>query len=235
MISKDMDAATAALRRLLITMQALRSTNGCDWDRQQTPDSLKKYIIEEAYEVIEAIDHSDPVEICEELGDLLLQVVFQAQIFRERNLFDMTDIADAIDKKLKRRHPHIFAGTPAENREADWERIKQEERTAKGQSHTLASRIPHAFPALKRAEKLSAALTGTMNQPEPVRQSLLQAISPLAENETQISERLIGDILFRLTTLARCHDIDAEEALRLTVDRRIKEIDQGAGCCPDRL
>lgn len=235
MSSDNYDQATAALKRLLTTMQTLRAPEGCDWDRQQTPDSLKKYIIEEAYEVIEAIDNGDPIEICEELGDLLLQVVFQAQIFCEKNLFDITDVADAIDKKLKRRHPHIFAGAPVENREAEWERIKTEERAAKGKSLALDSRIPQALPALKRAEKLAALMHSAMAVEQQPANSLHELLRTLSDSGMQISEQVFGDLLYKLTAHARTLGIDAEEALRLTVDHRIKEYEQGAGCCPDRI
>ena len=115
-----------SLQELIDIMALLRSENGCQWDSAQTPESLKTHILEEAYEVLEAIDQGDPDEICDELGDLLLQVVFQSQIFTESGLFGMAEVAKSISNKLKRRHPHIFADADHEGHEQRWEEIKQQ-------------------------------------------------------------------------------------------------------------
>lgn len=234
------NSALDSLKKLLLTMKTLRSPDGCDWDRQQNPDSLKKYIIEEAYEVIDAIDRGDTEEICEELGDLLLQVVFQAQIFQEQNLFGMAEIADSIDTKLQRRHPHIFASSSPENSEFDWERIKREERSAKGLSLQLESRIPQALPALKRAEKLASTLARNVERSESVEatcQQIMESLPRIMQPATsrQVTEQEIGNILYNLTALARSLDIDAEDALRQSVNRRIKTYDKSTDGCPDRL
>ena len=222
--------ALESLKELLYTMKTLRGPDGCEWDRQQDPDSLKKYILEEAYEVIDAIDRGTPSEICDELGDLLLQVVFQAQIFQERGVFGMADVAAAIDTKLRRRHPHIFASAP-ENRRLTWEDIKQDEITEKGHSTKLSNLIPKALPALKRAEKLVSAISRTAEKPQPAEATcqkiivaMKQITQPIVGRED--TERRIGDILFNLTALARSLEIDAEDALRQSVDRRIKNYDK---------
>jgi MazG family protein len=226
--------AIVALEELLQTMRTLRSPDGCEWDRQQDPDSLKKYILEEAYELVHAIDTADPEEICEELGDLLLQIVFQAQIFEEMKLFGIAEVANSIDSKLKRRHPHIFADADPSSREEDWNRIKREERTEKGKSLTLASCIPQALPALKRAEKLAGCLardTKTSAHPLSAMRKITGYLAELGQTTepSQSTERQIGNILYQMTVLARCLDIDAEEALRTTVEQRIKYHDKS---CP---
>ncbi|HKJ05065.1 MAG TPA: MazG family protein [Geopsychrobacteraceae bacterium] len=223
-----------AIKRLLLTMETLRGPCGCEWDRYQTPESLKKYILEEAYEVIEAIDRGDPLEVCEELGDLLLQIVFQAQIFREKGAFSMVEIADSINQKLLRRHPHIFINTASESIDSDWERIKTKELLDKGKSTSLRDRIPLSFPALKRAEKLAKALTRTTEVTQGVNKTCelaaTEALTQLNQQETKqkITEQLIGDALFELTNLAKFHGVDAEDSLRQAVDRRIKLYDEGS-------
>lgn len=231
MTEETINAALSSLKSLILTMETLRNPGGCDWDRQQSPESLKKYILEEAYEVIDAIDRGDAMEICEELGDLLFQVVFQTQIFSERGLFGMAEVAEAIDSKLRRRHPHVFASSSRED--FDWERIKQEERAEKGQSPQLESRIPQALPALKRAEKLAGILSHSSSDAETVEPSSLKlakqmAQLPCPDAEQQDTDHALGDILYDLTTFANNLNIDAEEALRQAVDRRIKKYDRSA-------
>lgn len=224
------EPALRALQSLLETMRTLRSPEGCEWDRQQSPGSLRKYILEEAYEVVDALDRGQTEEICEELGDLLLQVVFQAQIFAEQGAFSMTEVATSIDSKLKRRHPHIFADADPASLDSEWERIKREERTGKGQSLCLDSRIPKALPALKRATKLISVLQRESRQPLSSLQATRQITGYLAElggdsfNQNS-AEQQLGNLLFQVVTLARSLGVDAEEALRQTVDRRIKDHD----------
>ena len=144
----------------------------------------------------------------------------------------MAEIAESIDSKLRRRHPHIFASS---SRDAfDWERIKQEERDEKGQSPQLESRIPQAFPALKRAEKLASILSHSSIEPETLevtKQKIAEQISQLAypDADQQATEHEIGDILYNLTTYAKNLNIDAEDALRRAVDRRIKKHDRSIG------
>src|SRR3989442_12828403 len=143
--------------RLVEIMARLRSPGGCRWDREQSPESLRPYVIEEAYEVVEAIERGDPDALRDELGDLLLQVVFQSQLAAEAGRFTIADVAAAIADKLVRRHPHVFGDV--EVRDADevmrnWRRIKAEERQARGGKHDLLGGVPAASPALVRAEQL---------------------------------------------------------------------------------
>ena len=143
------------LERLINIMARLRGPSGCPWDKEQTPQSLKPYLIEEAYEVLEAIDRNDDSEIKEELGDLLLQVVFHAQIASEENRFTIDDVAEAIADKLIRRHPHVFGDTQADTPDEvirNWEAIKAEEKPDKRAS--LLDGVPQHLPALLKARRL---------------------------------------------------------------------------------
>ncbi len=155
-----MSDAETALRRLLDVMARLRDPeSGCPWDRDQTHASLARYAIEEAYEVIDAIDGGDDHELRDELGDLLLQIVFHARVAQERGAFAFADVADAVADKMVRRHPHIFEDLTFKDRaaqEADWERRKAEERAAKadGAPASALDDVPRTFPALMRAAKL---------------------------------------------------------------------------------
>lgn len=163
---KSPAAASTAFAHLLDIMATLRSPNGCPWDAQQTPESLKPYLLEETYEVLDALDRNEPMSICDELGDLLLQIVFHARIFEERGLFTMTDVSNAIVNKLIRRHPHVFADNQTGDKRmlaAQWDRIKTEERRADGKTGSLLGNIPRQLPALQTAQKL-AAKTGPLDE-----------------------------------------------------------------------
>jgi len=143
--------------RLVEIMARLRSPGGCPWDREQSPESLRPYVIEEAYEVVEAIERGDPDALRDELGDLLLQVVFQAQLAAEAGRFTIADVAAAIVDKLVRRHPHVFGDV--EVRDADevmrnWRRIKAEEQRARGIEPDPLAGVPAGLPALARAQHL---------------------------------------------------------------------------------
>lgn len=155
----DPTSATQAIVRLLGIMDKLRDPGGCPWDREQTLQTLTPYLLEEAHEVIEAIESGDAEHHREELGDLLFQVVFQARIARESGKFDFASVCDAISDKLTRRHPHVFAdATVSGSGEVvkNWERIKSEERKEKGQAPRSAiGGVPLALPALVRAERLT--------------------------------------------------------------------------------
>ncbi len=219
----------SAFEELVQTMATLRGAEGCKWDQQQTPESLKPYILEECYELLEAIDRGDQDEICDELGDLLLQVVFQAQIFAEQNSFTIEDVADAINQKLIRRHPHIFQQESYQGHELRWEKIKLEERKRRGQSNRLADRIPSTLPALKRAAKLCRKLQQEENL-EPTSQVKLK-VSELHEQvgklqkSQEISSGHISNLLFSIAQLAQAADIDPEDALRKQIYETIVKID----------
>ncbi len=213
------------LSKLVSTMRLLRSQNGCSWDREQSPESLRPYILEEAYELIDAIDRGDTNDILAELGDLLLQVIFQAQIFSEKGLFGIGDIAEGINSKLQRRHPHIFSTEETSKKHPDWEQIKQQELQEMGKPTDFASRQPVNLPSLKLADKCCRYLskksttTGPPFEPGELHLSL----------DEPISEEKLAEGLFSLVFQAQKQDIDCDLALRKYVLNLLHKADQ-KGC-----
>lgn len=203
------------LRELLATMHILRSPGGCPWDAEQTPESLAPYILEEACEAIEAIESGAPARIVDELGDLLLQIVFQAEIFAERGVFDFADVAAGINVKLRRRHPHVFAGrTTAKSTEElsrQWEHIKREEQAAQPAPLHPLGHLPDHLPALQRAQKLvSRAWRAGLPQ---------QQYLPPRLHNTTINEEELGQALLTLVQQAEVSGLDAEQVLRRALRR----------------
>ena len=203
-------------------MRLLRSSNGCPWDREQTHASIRKNLLEEAYEAAEAIDLNDMVLLKEELGDVLLQVVFHAQMESEKGGFDLNDVADGICKKLIVRHPHIFADVVAETPKEvlrNWENIKQREKGQETCAATLES-VPKTLPALMRSEKIQKR-AGKAGFCYPDWQgafkdlrSELEELREAAESGEQLhTEEELGDLLFAAVNVARHLEVDAEEAL----------------------
>ena len=222
--------ATEEILKLLEIMATLRSSKGCPWDREQTPETLKPYILEEAYELIEAIDSGDTIEIRDELGDLLLQVVFLAQIFNERNKFGLTEITSSINRKLIRRHPHVFADETIDGHAQRWEEIKQQERSARGKGNKLADRIPANLPALKTATKVTKKMKG--EEPDAHIHTIQQNVSTLSrlmEKPLSFQDQLsstLGEIFFDTVKLATSLHIDAEDLVRKKTMQVISEIDR---------
>ena len=215
-------------RALVEVMARLRAPGGCPWDRKQTFETLKSYLLEETYEVMDAIDARDWPGLAEELGDLLLQPVFLAEMAAEAGLFTISDSLDAINQKLVRRHPHVFgdaiAETPEDVKER-WEEIKKREKSASqsGRSESVLDKVPRNHPALVEAEKISqkAASIG-FEWPDigGVVEKLQEEATELAkarqtENREHIEHEL-GDLLFTLVNLARFLKVDPEQALRKT-------------------
>lgn len=225
-----------AVERLLNIMATLRSPNGCPWDAEQTPESLKPYILEETYEVLEAIDSGIPEAICEELGDLLLQVVFLARIFEEQGAFDLGDVAKVIADKLVRRHPHVFGDQPPsdiKSLNAQWDRIKFSEKREKGESTMALGGVPRDLPALLRARKLGekACRSGFSDIDSvdffgEIRDGLDKLEQATKEGNQQAVETELGDILFAIVNFGRLEHVDAEEALRSTLNRFILRFEQ---------
>lgn len=215
---RDMRSAVT-LREI---MARLRAPDGCPWDRAQTRQTLKRHLLEETYEVLEAIDADDMAELCEELGDLLLQVYFHAQIAAEEASFTFADVTAALGEKLVRRHPHVFGDQAAANAEqalANWEQIKQAERRAKGKERSsLLDRVPSSLPALAAAQALGerAATVGFDWQTvRGVFDKVDEELDELrrAETPTERAEEL-GDVLFVLARVGSWLDVDVEDALR---------------------
>ncbi len=210
------------ISRLLDVMEKLRDPeNGCPWDIKQTHESLRKYVIEEAYEVAEAIDNGDDDELKSELGDLLLQVVFHGEIARVENRFDVNDIAKAICDKMESRHPHVFGNAnkrSVEEQNRDWEILKSNERSSKGQSSALDG-VSVALPALSRAYKLQkrASRVGfDWDDIYHVRAKIDEELSELDQAPKTEQAGEFGDALFALVNYGRHLGIDPEEALGLT-------------------
>lgn len=225
----SLDHTLTQLARLLKIMDRLREPGGCPWDAAQTPESLKPYLIEEAYEVLEAIDHGDQSALCEELGDLLLQVVFHARIGAERGAFDMAAVTAGIADKLERRHPQIFNDAPPLDRDdhhRQWEAIKRDEKNAKGVRHGLFDGIPTALPALQRTRKvLDRARRAGIPLPhvdlprEQWLQQMTVRLKSYVDESQEARAEILGELLIVL--LAKSEN-DPEQALRLALERYIK-------------
>ena len=216
-----------AVGRLARLMHTLRSPGGCPWDQEQTLQSLRPYLLEEAYEVLHALEAGDSNDHKEELGDLLLQVIFQSEIQNEEGRFSLADVADAIYAKLVRRHPHVFGSDTANNpKEAygSWEQIKAQERAKSGQKKkgTLDG-VPDALPALLRAyrigEKASSVgfdwshESGALQKLNEEMKELQELLENQASTPARIEEEF-GDLLFSAVNIARHLKIDPEAALR---------------------
>jgi MazG family protein len=229
-------------QKLVALMARLRAPGGCPWDREQTFDTIKSYLLEEAYEVMDAIDRKDWAHLPDELGDLLLQAVFFAQMAAEAGHFDITAALDAINEKLIRRHPHIFGDTAlhtSEDVKRRWDEIKVEERRAKGHHDGgLLDRVPRNVPALVEAAKISSkAAAAGFDWPsfEDVLSKLDEEVGELHEARSQgiaheHVEGEIGDILFVVVNLARFLKVDPEQALRRSnakFRRRFAAVEQG--------
>jgi ATP diphosphatase len=212
-----MSDALPGMRRLLEVMRRLRDPeSGCPWDLQQDGASLARYALEEAHELAAALETGDASAVRDELGDLLFQVVFQAQLATERNEYDFDAIAAGIADKLTRRHPHVFGG---EGSVEQWEQIKADERAARGAGGVL-DEVPLALPALVRATKLGKRAAGVgFDWPDAdgARAKVLEELVEVdaARNETtaRLAEE-IGDLLLAVTSLARHLQVDPETALR---------------------
>lgn len=218
-----------AFERLVGVMARLRGPDGCPWDRAQTLDSLRPYLVEEAYEVLDAIEAGTVEDHEEELGDLLLQVVFQAEIRRQEGAFDAADVAQAIADKLVRRHPHVFgadAGASLDEANRGWEAIKAAEKKAKAKDPSALSGVPRHLPALLRAQKVGEKASRVGFDWPSVDGALAKVVEELEELRAAIAggaraeiEHELGDALFSLVNVARFTDVTAEDALRGTVDR----------------
>jgi MazG family protein len=239
-------AAIDALARLVDMMALLRAPGGCPWDREQTHETLRPYVLEEAYEVLDAIDRGDPAVLRDELGDLLLQVVFHAELAREAGTFSIADVARAIADKLERRHPHVFADVAvrgADDVVRNWKQIKADERAeALGDDAGVLADVPRALPGLAHAQKVGDRLghvgfdwddvAGVLAALDAEREELGQAI---ASGSADAARRELGDVLLTLASLARHLDVSAELALREATDRlaarvrHVEKLARGAG------
>lgn len=224
-------SAADAFADLIRIMQRLRAPGGCPWDREQTHASIKPYLIEEAYEVAEAIDDDDFDELRKELGDLLLQVVFHAQMADEAGRFGIEDVVRAINEKMVRRHPHVFSDTEVSGSGEvlrNWARIKSEERKDRPDNSVVAG-VPRALPALLRAHRLgekASHIGFDWSRPEEVLDKVDEELGELRDaiagaNAADIEAEL-GDLLLALSSLGRHVGAHAEDALQKASDRFIR-------------
>jgi tetrapyrrole methylase family protein / MazG family protein len=221
------DVRSLTFTRLHEIVSILRSPEGCPWDREQTHASLRKNLIEEAYEVLETIDEDDPDHMCEELGDLLLQVMLHAQIEEEAGAFTVYDVIRTLNEKLIRRHPHVFGTTRAEDADealANWQAIKAEEKRSKGidlTEQSVLAGVPRDLPALMKAYKLQKKAATVGFDWSEAGQVLLKVEEEIAELKAELGaperapqrEEELGDLFFALVNLSRSLHIEPEQAL----------------------
>jgi len=223
---------------LVEVMERLRAEDGCPWDREQTHHTLRSYLLEESYEAIEAIEAGDDEELCQELGDVLLQIVFHAQIAREDGRFTADDVCRAIVDKLIRRHPHVFGDVVVDDAahvKVNWDRIKRDERGETETPRSAVDGVPRHLPALLRAQRiqerasqkgfdwdeLSGPLEKVTEEVEEVRQAWAEmgGVDGADEEARERLEEEYGDLLFSLVNAARFLNIAPEDALRLAVGK----------------
>lgn len=211
-------------------MNTLLGENGCPWDKEQTHDSLRKNLLEEAHEVIEAIDSKDMEHLKEELGDVLLQVVFHAKLAETEGHFNLNDVVQAITDKMIRRHPHIFADVKADDAEtvlSNWEEIKKKEKAGKGdkeEPQSVMSKLPPTLPALMKAEKVQQKAHRVGFDWDDAEGPKAKIVEELAEIDAAMKgdgdvEEEIGDLLFSAVNLARFAKVDPEQALNRSVQK----------------
>jgi tetrapyrrole methylase family protein/MazG family protein/ATP diphosphatase len=237
------DGATIA--RLSAVMRRLLDPGGCPWDREQTFESLRKYTLEEACEVIDAIDAGDRKAMREELGDLLLQVVFQAELARREGSFGLDDVVAGIVDKLVYRHPHVFGHLDADTADKvlqNWEKLKAKEKGVRG----VLAGVPRSMPALTRAQRIGEKVArvgfdwqDSSGSRAKVAEELKELDDAVERGDADATEDELGDVLFALVNLARHLHVDAEGALRRTIDKftsrfahvenRVREVHGGWG------
>jgi tetrapyrrole methylase family protein/MazG family protein len=226
----DKDEQNEGFQHLVDLMATLRGPNGCPWDRKQTPGSLKPFLVEECYEVVDALEDGSPEKIREELGDLLFQIVFHARIAEEQGQFTMADVITGIHEKMVRRHPHVFGDKRLSTDKevlANWEEIKKKEKGNQGRQSVLEG-VPKELPSLLRAHRLQerAARVGFdwthLNEVLPKLDEEITEFkdSLKAEDAVKIEEEL-GDLFFTLVNVSRFLGVNPDEALRKTISKFI--------------
>jgi tetrapyrrole methylase family protein/MazG family protein len=231
------------------TIARLRAPDGCPWDREQTHESLARFLLEETYEVLEAVHESNSDNLKEELGDLLLQIVLNAQVAKDNGTFDIEDVASGINAKMISRHPHVFADAKAENADAvlkQWEDLKEEEKKGKPKQESALDGIPRALPALMQALKISEKAVNQgfeWEHEDQIWQQLHSEIDELKEalrhekyekkrkdtKEFREAQLELGDVLFTIVNIARWNNMNPEETLLMANEkfkRRFKTMEQ---------
>lgn len=213
-------------------MKLLRAPGGCPWDAEQTHESIRRNFLEETYEVLDALDHDDPHAMCEELGDVLMQVAFHAQIEAERGRFTMEDVVNGVSQKLVYRHPHVFGNVQADTSEqvlVNWEALKRKEKGQRSTADAIES-VPHTLPALWRAEKIASktakagfdwdsAIHALGKLEEEVRELRKALESGKAADSPHGIREELGDTLFITSKIAQMSGVDPEDALHRACDK----------------
>jgi tetrapyrrole methylase family protein/MazG family protein len=222
-------------------MDALRGPDGCPWDRQQTRKTLIPFLIEETYEVVEALQDNDPVRIREELGDLLFQIVFHSRIAKENGEFTMDDVVAGIHEKMVSRHPHVFGDTSCNTSEEvlkQWDAIKKREGKF---SRSLLDGVPNALPSLMRAQMIQhrASKSGfDWHKTEEVVEKLDEEVeefkAALKTGDHALMEEELGDMLFTVVNISRFIKVNPEDALRRTIDRFVRRFEHMEGRAKDK-
>jgi len=218
------------IKPLTDVMETLLGENGCPWDKEQTHTSLRKNLLEETHEVIEAIDSADMPHLKEELGDLLLQIVFHSQLAYQEGAFNLNDVVETITAKMIRRHPHIFGDVQAADAETvltNWEAIKKQEKAGQPESSSIMSKLPPTLPALLKAEKVQQKAhrvgfdwDNAEGPKQKIREELAEVDAALA-GDGDVEEE-IGDLLFSAVNLARFAKVDPEQALNRSVQKFVR-------------
>ncbi len=220
------------LQELILLIKKLRAPDGCPWDRKQTMQDVGKYLLEEAYEVFDALKTNDPEHIQEELGDLLFLILFTTEIASESEKFTLTDAMRSIKEKMIRRHPHVFGNVKVDSVQDvkdNWQEIKKLERSGTEAEHRVFNSIPRSLPALKRAQKITATASRYgFDWPEAdhvlikLKEELDEMAHARETGDAQKIEEEMGDILFTLVNFSRFIQVDAEQALTGTIDKFLR-------------
>lgn len=224
--------AMLKLQALIELIRRLRAPDGCPWDRKQTRQDIGKYLLDESYEVQDALAENDPQHIREELGDLLFQILFIAELASEAGEFNLADVMTDVREKMIRRHPHVFGNVrvnSAEDVKDNWQVIKRREKKDRKEDPDIFGNVPRSFPALKRAQKITAIASrygfdwpdtdGVLNKLQEEYRELDQARS---QGDTKKTEEELGDIFFTLVNLCRFLSIDAETATSGAIDKFVR-------------
>ena len=232
----DKDALSESLFALIDLLTSLRGPDGCPWDALQTDSTIRMYVLEEAYEVVDAVERGCPEEVCQELGDLLFQILFLANLAEERGEFDFVDVMERITEKMKGRHPHVFGTVEVNSAEEvaeNWQEIKKREKDSLDTPSSLLQGLPADLPALLRAHRLSqrarqADFEGLVggegwSDVEARFEELKHAVS--SEDKKQIG-RKVGELLFGMADLARGWGLNAEDLLRKSNQKFIERVNE---------
>ena len=215
-------------------VKTLRGENGCPWDQVQTHESLERCMIEEAYEAVEGIhlyaETGDGENLCEELGDVLLQVIFHSQLAEEERIFNQEEVNQGISEKMVRRHPHVFGEGQGKDVLPNWDEMKKEEKRGKRDQRSELEAVPRAFPALIRAEKVQKKLEkgnySSPESPEEISRSIKNSLKTLEEGKDLSEKRAeeeIGKLLYRICEISGKYGVHPEEALTSVVDSKIRQ------------